>query len=113
MILRTSAAWLTASISKTLIAPDVGKSRVLMMRRAVVFPAPLGPMSPYISPCVMLKVSPSSARMLPNCLTRDIASTARVNVFAPLLSGFRKRLFKALLVLGFTLFLVEKGFNTR
>ena len=79
MILRTSAAWLTASISKTLIAPDVGKSRVLMMRRAVVFPAPLGPMSPYISPCVMLKVSPSNARMLPNCLTRDFASTARVN----------------------------------
>ena len=53
MCLRTSAAWLTTSRLKTVMVPEVGRSRVLTMRRAVVFPAPFGPMSPKISPELM------------------------------------------------------------
>jgi len=46
MILRTSAACLTASKPKISTLPEVGKIRVEIVRRVVVFPAPFGPMRP-------------------------------------------------------------------
>ena len=61
------------------VVPEVGIMRVLTMRRVVVFPAPLGPMRPKISPCSIWKLNSSKAQMLPNCLTKDFASTARLN----------------------------------
>ena len=64
---------------KIVVVPEVGIMRVLTMRRVVVFPAPLGPMSPKISPCFIWKLNPSRARIFPNCLTRDFASTAKLN----------------------------------
>jgi len=56
--------------------PEVGNKRVEIMRRAVVFPAPLGPIRPKISPWLTLKLKPSRACMGPNTLTTDSASTA-------------------------------------
>ena len=77
MILRTSDAWETGSKPKTLTLPDVGRIRVHMMRSVVVFPAPLGPIRPKISPGLILKLSLSRARMAPNCLVSPSAFTAR------------------------------------
>jgi hypothetical protein len=53
------------------------------MRRAVVFPAPFGPISPKVSPFLTLKLNPSTARISPKFLTTFTASTAKLNFSAP------------------------------
>jgi hypothetical protein len=45
-----------------LTEPDVGSSSVLMMRIDVVFPAPLGPMNPKMSPSATPKLTPRTAQ---------------------------------------------------
>lgn len=80
---RTSSALSTTSTPKTFTSPEVGKIRVEMIRNAVVFPAPFGPISPKISPDLTVKLRPSRARMFPNTLTIDLASTATLNSSTP------------------------------
>lgn len=80
---RTSSALSTTSTPKTFTSPEVGKIRVEMIRSAVVFPAPFGPISPKISPDLTVKLRQSRARMFPNTLTTDLASTATLNSPTP------------------------------
>jgi len=46
------------------------------IRIVVVFPAPLGPKNPKISPFVVEKLRLSTAKTFSNCFVRPIASTA-------------------------------------
>ena len=50
MLDRTAWGSATTSWPATTARPPVGRSTVLRMRKVVVFPAPLGPSSPKISP---------------------------------------------------------------
>src|ERR1044072_8045476 len=55
--------------------PLVGLSAPHIKRMAVVLPAPSGPTSPTISPARTCKLSPSTARNVPNVLTRFSVSS--------------------------------------
>ncbi len=57
------------------MAPPVGASSPDTMLMTVVFPAPFGPMSPWISPRSTAKLAPSTARTPPNA--RSSRSTSR------------------------------------
>jgi hypothetical protein len=63
-----------------LMLPDVGLINVQTMRMLVVFPAPLGPIKPKISPGLMLKLTPSTALICPNCFVNVFACTAKLKV---------------------------------
>ena len=45
----------------------------------VVLPAPLGPRTPYTDPVGTARSTPSTARVVPNALTRPDVSTAGVD----------------------------------
>src|SRR6266704_4224736 len=45
------------------------------MRISVVFPEPLGPIKPNVSPALIVILSLFTAYNLPNCLTRFLATT--------------------------------------
>src|ERR1044071_8480954 len=55
--------------------PLVGFSAPHIKRMAVVLPAPSGPTSPTISPARTCRLSPSTARNVPNVLTRFSVSS--------------------------------------
>ena len=57
-----------------LIVPDVGLRLPASRLNSVVLPAPLGPISPSISPAPSAIDMPSTARRPPNCLVRPRAS---------------------------------------
>jgi DNA-binding winged helix-turn-helix (wHTH) protein len=57
-------------------APPSGRSSVARIRTAVVLPAPLGPRTPSTRPFRATRSTPASAVVLPNRLTRPVASTA-------------------------------------
>src|SRR6266496_4614949 len=59
--------------------------------RAVVFPAPLGPMSPRMRPSSTRKSTPASATVVPKTLRRPRASMQAITL-ALLLCGLRRRL---------------------
>src|SRR5699024_10915829 len=50
-------------------------------RMVVDLPAPFGPRKPWTSPCATSRSRPSSARVLPNVLTRSRAEITGVVVF--------------------------------
>ncbi len=54
--------------------PDVGRSRPSTSRMVVDFPAPLGPRNPVTRPGTTLKVSRSTARVVPYSLVRSWTS---------------------------------------
>ena len=56
--------------------PPVGCDKPHNMRMAVVFPAPLAPRKPKISPCLTLNEIWSTAVKLPNCLVKPSTSMA-------------------------------------
>src|ERR1700694_5138636 len=58
--------------------PDVGATRPQSIRSVVVFPAPLAPRKPKISPRATWKLTPSTADTTPYRLTSCLASTAAV-----------------------------------
>ena len=66
------------------IEPLVGASMPSMQLISVVLPAPLGPMSPSISPLPTVKLTLSRARKLPdfvrNSLVRSLISKAASSV---------------------------------
>src|SRR4030095_908375 len=55
----------------TTIRPDEGFSKPAIIRIVVVFPAPLGPRKPWISPGATSRVTPSTAVKDPYFLTRS------------------------------------------
>src|SRR6266705_7073113 len=63
---RTSPFSRTMSCPSTRALPEVGGSRVMRLRTSVVFPAPFGPRSPYVSPDRTSNVTASSATVSPN-----------------------------------------------
>src|ERR1700730_10487496 len=63
------------SIPSMSAVPEVGTRRPQSMRRVVVFPAPLAPRKPKISPRATSKLTPSTAVTTPYFLTRCLAST--------------------------------------
>ena len=67
--------------------PEEICSSVETIRNAVVFPAPLGPMSPKISPWLILKVIPFTASTVPKCFTRFFTSTVAM-FFYPLITYY-------------------------
>src|SRR5688572_22839538 len=72
-------------------APRSGRRRPIMTLRAVVLPAPLGPMTPRASPSWMASESPSRTRRDPKALvTPSSSSSAGLEPAATSLSG-RKR----------------------
>src|SRR2546421_6279219 len=56
------SGWATRSWPKSRLEPASGRSRPVSWRTSVVFPAPLGPSSPKISPSPMSRSMPSLAR---------------------------------------------------
>jgi hypothetical protein len=60
--------------------PEVGFKKPVSMRRVVVFPAPLGPRRPRISPFRTLKEIPSTAHKVLKVFVRF---STRIMVFAP------------------------------
>jgi hypothetical protein len=74
MSLRTWCGSRTTSWPSTLAVPASGVSNVARMRTAVVLPAPFGPSSPNTVPVRTARLTPSSARVSPNRLTRPSAS---------------------------------------
>lgn len=78
MSLRTSEASATTSYPQTFTEPEVGRSNVDIILSAVVFPAPLGPMSPKISPGLIARLKPSKARIFPKTLVKSTVSTAEL-----------------------------------
>ena len=76
MILRTSAGFLTTFKRKTSTLPEVGNSRAEIMRNAVVFPAPFGPIRPKLSPDSTLRLKLSKARMAPKSFVRLVIPMA-------------------------------------
>src|SRR5215471_2240391 len=59
------------------IAPASGTSAPAIRLNKVVLPAPLGPMSPVMVPASTVKLTPSTARRLPNALTSSATSSMR------------------------------------
>src|SRR5688572_2221336 len=80
MLRRTSMGWVRMSNPATRPVPLVGTLRVVSIRTRVVLPAPLGPSRPSTDPSGTTKLTPSTARVSPKCLTRSMASTAAVLV---------------------------------
>src|SRR4029453_13201011 len=62
----------------TRAVPLVGCVSVVIIRTVVVLPAPLGPSRPSTVPGGTAKLTPSTAGLSPNLLTRSIASIAGV-----------------------------------
>ena len=58
------------SFPSTITAPSVGRSRRLIQRTRVDFPAPDRPMIPKISPSSMVRLIPSSATIFPAALSK-------------------------------------------
>ena len=56
------AGWATTSMPATEANPDVGMTLVVSTPTVVVFPAPLGPSNPKISPACTVRLSSSTAR---------------------------------------------------
>jgi hypothetical protein len=54
--------------------PEVGGRRPAMTLKSVVFPAPLGPISPVMDPGLMASEAPSTALKPPKCLWRSWTS---------------------------------------
>jgi hypothetical protein len=63
---RTASPSITTSWPKTRAVPESGRSRVARIRIVVVFPAPLGPRTPYIS-----------QRLTPRCPGRSRCAAGR------------------------------------
>ena len=63
-----------ASMPSTVAVPEVGGSWPLSICRVVVLPAPLGPIKPKNSPCVIWRSRLFTAVSLPNCFVRACAS---------------------------------------
>ena len=59
------ASYLRASSPLKVMAPSRGRSSPVMVRRVVVFPAPLPPMRQTISPSSTVMETPFKAWMLP------------------------------------------------
>ena len=68
----TSSFWDAMSKPLTLAVPEVGLESVVSMRMSVLFPAPLGPSNPNISPCFTEKLTSSTAVSFPNLLVTSI-----------------------------------------
>ncbi len=66
----------------TFTLPELGRTRPTADRTRVVFPAPLGPRSPRISPGRTESDAPSSARRSPKALTRSRISSGRASATA-------------------------------
>src|SRR6266702_1996960 len=77
---RTWCAWRPTSYPHTRACPPSGRSRVARIRTAVVLPAPFGPSTPSTVPGRATRSTPASAVVLPNRLTRPLASIALVMV---------------------------------
>ncbi len=75
---RTMWGLVRTSVPKMAASPSSIGSRVASILSMVVLPAPLGPRTPKTSPRWTVRSTPSTARWLPNCLTRPWASTAGV-----------------------------------
>jgi hypothetical protein len=54
--------------------PEVGWETAEIMRIVLVFPAPLGPRKPNVSPRLMVKLTPLTASKSPKRLTSSCAS---------------------------------------
>ena len=65
----TSRSWMHA-------VPEVGGRKQVSMRTVVVFPAPLGPRNPTISPCATSKETPRTASRRPYRLVSSRAMMA-------------------------------------
>ena len=76
MLRRTASGSLMTSWPATRPVPLVGTLKVVSIRTVVVLPAPLGPSMPSTEPSGTTKLTPSTARLSPNRLTRSTASTA-------------------------------------
>ncbi len=74
---RTGSASRSTSCPKTRASPPSGRSSVASIFTAVVFPAALGPSTPYTVPVGTARSIPSTARVSPNTLTRPDVSIAR------------------------------------
>src|SRR5438093_3047756 len=75
MLSLTRSGSVATSRPATVADPPVGVSRPHSMRIAVVFPEPLGPRMPKVSPVKILNVTSSTARTAPKCLESDRTST--------------------------------------
>ena len=64
-----------SGIPATVNEPAVGRRIVVSSRIVVVFPAPLGPSKPTMSPCSATKLRPSTALRGPKRLLRPITSS--------------------------------------
>src|SRR5207247_11171763 len=62
------------SCPRNRIVPEVGLSRPVMQLTKVVLPAPLGPMTPRISPLPMVRSTPPTAARPPKRLVMERAS---------------------------------------
>src|SRR5438270_7018528 len=71
-----SSGWPWMSKPSIRAWPDVGETSPHNIRSVVVLPAPLAPRKPKISPRPTWKLTPSTARVAPYCLTSVLASTA-------------------------------------
>ena len=83
MISLSSSGFFTTSFPKIVAVPEEGLRSVLRILRVVVLPAPLGPMRPYISLSLTVKLAPSSATMSPKVFVRFLISMASC-IFFPL-----------------------------
>ena len=72
MFLFISSGCLQASKPATITSPEVGSRSPVSILMAVVFPAPLAPRKPNISPSYTSKLSLSFATKLPNFFTRSL-----------------------------------------
>ena len=59
--------------------------------KSVVFPAPLGPMSPTMRPGAMVRLTLFNARVLPNFLVNPRASMQCMSLVAPFFVGCIRR----------------------
>lgn len=56
----------------TITSPEVGFSSIFIHRTSVLFPAPLIPMIPYISPSSIVIETSFSASTLPSAVSNDL-----------------------------------------
>ncbi len=86
---RTSWGWRATSKPATDADPASIGSRVVSMRRVVVFPAPLGPRNPKISPGATEMVTPRTASTAPRGLAKVLRRLVvwMIGSIGPLLSG--------------------------
>src|SRR2546429_5794986 len=78
MLRRTLSGSRRTSYPATRAVPLVGCVRVVIIRTVVVLPAPLGPSRPSTVAGGTAKLTPSTAVLSPNLLTRSMASMAGV-----------------------------------